>query len=122
MVLGVGVLIIAVPLAATINNPPAGYQPQEPKVKEGQTPVQVKKAADMSWKAMLKTPQFYSLWVMYAFAAAAGLMIIGNITNIASVQANLPNAVTWLLYLLSSILAVVLLRVSCLIRSAAYVH
>ncbi|GAL18317.1 oxalate/formate antiporter [Vibrio maritimus] len=93
MVLGVGVLIIAVPLAATINNPPAGYQPEAPKVKAGQAPVQVKKAADMSWKAMLKTPQFYSLWVMYAFAAAAGLMIIGNITNIASVQANLPNAV-----------------------------
>lgn len=93
MVLGVGVLIIAVPLAATINNPPAGYVPAEPKVKAGKTPVQVKKAADISWKAMLKTPQFYSLWIMYAFAAAAGLMIIGNITNIASVQANLPNAV-----------------------------
>lgn len=93
MVLGVGVLIIAVPLAATINNPPAGYQPEAPKVKAGQAPLQVKKATDISWKAMLKTPQFYSLWVMYAFAAAAGLMIIGNITNIASVQANLPNAV-----------------------------
>ncbi|WP_240205387.1 OFA family MFS transporter [Vibrio sp. CyArs1] len=93
MVLGVGVLIIAVPLAATINNPPAGYIPEEPKVKAGKAPVQVKKATDIGWKAMLKTPQFYSLWSMYAFAAAAGLMIIGNITNIASVQANLPNAV-----------------------------
>lgn len=93
MVLGVGVLIIAVPLAATINNPPAGYIPEEPKVKAGKAPVQVKKATDIGWKAMLKTPQFYSLWIMYAFAAAAGLMIIGNITNIASVQANLPNAV-----------------------------
>ncbi|EDL51477.1 oxalate/formate antiporter, putative [Vibrio mediterranei AK1] len=93
MVLGIGVLIIAVPLAATINNPPAGYIPEEPKVKAGKAPVQVKKATDIGWKAMLKTPQFYSLWIMYAFAAAAGLMIIGNITNIASVQANLPNAV-----------------------------
>ncbi|MCY9853779.1 OFA family MFS transporter [Vibrio mediterranei] len=93
MVLGVGVLIIAVPLAATINNPPAGYIPEQPKVKAGKAPVQVKKATDIGWKAMLKTPQFYSLWIMYAFAAAAGLMIIGNITNIASVQANLPNAV-----------------------------
>lgn len=93
MILGVGVLIIAVPLAATINNPPPGYVPAEPQVKAGKAPVKVKKASDISWKAMLKTPQFYSLWVMYAFAAAAGLMIIGNITNIASVQANLPNAV-----------------------------
>jgi len=93
MVLGAGVLVIAVPLAATINNPAAGYVPEAPKVKAGQAPIVVQKAADISWKGMLKTPQFYSLWVMYAFAAAAGLMIIGNITNIASVQANLPNAV-----------------------------
>jgi len=93
MILGVGVLVIAVPLAATINNPAPGYVPEAPKVKEGEAPVVVKKSADLNWKAMLKTPQFYSLWIMYAFAAAAGLMIIGNITNIASVQANLPNAV-----------------------------
>ncbi|MGF1695161.1 OFA family MFS transporter [Vibrio lamellibrachiae] len=101
MILGVGVLVIAVPLACTINNPPEDYVPAEPKVKEGQAPVAVKKSADVSWKAMLKTPQFYSLWVMYAFAASVGLMVIGNITNIASVQANLPNAVY-----LASILAV----------------
>ncbi|MFA0084698.1 OFA family MFS transporter [Vibrio sp. 10N.261.51.F12] len=101
MVLGVGILLIAVPLAATINNPPAGYVPAEPKVKPGQAPVKVKQAVDISWKAMLKTPQFYALWVMYALASATGLMIIGNITNIASVQANLPNAVY-----LASILAI----------------
>ncbi|EIO9261334.1 OFA family MFS transporter [Vibrio alginolyticus] len=101
MVLGVGILAIAVPLAATINNPPADYTPAEPKVKEGQAPKAVKKSDDLTWKAMLKTPQFYSLWIMYAFAASVGLMIIGNITTIASVQANLPNAVY-----LASILAV----------------
>ncbi|HGS5806632.1 TPA: OFA family MFS transporter [Vibrio parahaemolyticus] len=101
MVLGVGILAIAVPLAATINNPPADYTPAEPKAKEGQAPKAVKKSDDLTWKAMLKTPQFYSLWIMYAFAASVGLMIIGNITTIASVQANLPNAVY-----LASILAV----------------
>ncbi|MGF1755084.1 OFA family MFS transporter, partial [Vibrio makurazakiensis] len=101
MILGAGVLAVAVPLACTINNPPAGYTPEAPKVKAGQAPVEVKKATDISWKAMLKTPQFYSLWIMYAFAASVGLMIIGNITNIASVQANLPNAVY-----LASILAI----------------
>ncbi|MEZ9468781.1 OFA family MFS transporter [Vibrio breoganii] len=101
LILGVGVLVIAVPLAATINNPPADYVPEAPKVKAGQAPVAVKKSNDISWKVMLKTPQFYSLWIMYAFASATGLMIIGNITTIASVQANLPNAVY-----LASILAV----------------
>lgn len=101
LILGVGVLVIAVPLACTINNPPADYTPAEPKVKAGQAPKVLKRPEDLKWSAMLKTPQFYSLWVMYAFAASVGLMIIGNITNIASVQANLPNAVY-----LASILAV----------------
>ncbi|MDR9831661.1 OFA family MFS transporter [Vibrio sp. FNV 38] len=101
LILGVGVIVIAVPLAFTINNPPADYTPEEPKLKAGQAPKAVKPVANLTWTAMLKTPQFYSLWVMYAFAASAGLMIIGNITNIASVQANLPNAVY-----LASILAV----------------
>ncbi|ENM5824580.1 L-lactate MFS transporter [Vibrio metoecus] len=101
MILGVGVLVIAVPLACTINNPPTGYIPAEPTLKAGQEAKVVAKAANLSWKAMLKTPQFYALWLMYALAASVGLMIIGNITNIASVQANLPNAVY-----LASILAI----------------
>ncbi|EGR0627640.1 OFA family MFS transporter [Vibrio cholerae] len=101
MILGAGVLVIAVPLACTINNPPAGYVPTEPKLKAGQEAKVVAKVANLSWKAMLKTPQFYALWLMYALAASVGLMIIGNITNIASVQANLPNAVY-----LASILAI----------------
>ncbi|QXC55782.1 OFA family MFS transporter [Vibrio mimicus] len=101
MILGAGVLAIAVPLACTINNPPTGYVPVEPKLKAGQEAKAIVKAANLSWKAMLKTPQFYALWLMYALAASVGLMIIGNITNIASVQANLPNAVY-----LASILAI----------------
>lgn len=101
MILGAGVLVIAVPLACTINNPPSGYVPAEPKLKAGQEAKVVAKVANLSWKAMLKTPQFYALWLMYALAASVGLMIIGNITNIASVQANLPNAVY-----LASILAI----------------
>ena len=101
LILGVGILIVAVPLACTINNPPAGYTPEAPVQKPGQAPAATIKQVDINWRGMLKTPQFYSLWVMYAFAASAGLMLIGNITTIASVQANIPNAVY-----LASILAV----------------
>ncbi|QIL86987.1 OFA family MFS transporter (plasmid) [Vibrio sp. HDW18] len=101
MILGAGVLVIAVPLACTINNPPEGYQPVEPKLKAGQQAKVASNPVNLNWKAMLKTPQFYTLWVMYALAASVGLMIIGNITNIASVQASLPNAVY-----LASILAI----------------
>ncbi|WP_217538430.1 L-lactate MFS transporter [Vibrio metschnikovii] len=101
ILLGIGVLVIAVPLACTINNPPSDYVPAEPTLKAGQQAKKVSINNDMTWRAMLRTPQFYALWVMYALAASVGLMIIGNITNIASVQASLPNAVY-----LASILAI----------------
>ncbi|MBE1273810.1 L-lactate MFS transporter [Enterovibrio baiacu] len=86
MILGVGILVIAVPLALTINNPPADYTPEAPVgyvAKSGAA------NADMGWREMMKTPQFYSLWLMYALASSAGLMIIGNITSIAINQSDL---------------------------------
>jgi OFA family oxalate/formate antiporter-like MFS transporter len=36
-------------------------------------------AADLLPKEMLRTPQFYSIWVMFIFSSMAGLMTIGNI-------------------------------------------
>ncbi|ENX3946561.1 OFA family MFS transporter [Photobacterium damselae] len=90
LILGIAVIIIAVPLAFTINNPPADYVPEAPKGYD--TTNKSTKIVDINWRGMLKTPQFYSLWVMYAFASAAGLMIIGNITSIAATQANITDA------------------------------
>ncbi|TKF27805.1 L-lactate MFS transporter [Enterovibrio norvegicus] len=86
LILGVGILVIAVPLALTINNPPSDYTPETPAgyvAKSGAA------NADMGWREMMKTPQFYSLWLMYALASSAGLMIIGNITSIAINQSDL---------------------------------
>ncbi|MBY5993833.1 OFA family MFS transporter [Ferrimonas balearica] len=88
--LGAGALLIAVPLAFTIVNPPAGYTPAVPAKLAGQAKAPAN--ADMSWRQMLSTPQFYMLWVMFCFASSAGLMLIGNITSIAAVQGNLANA------------------------------
>ncbi|KKC99781.1 OFA family MFS transporter [Photobacterium halotolerans] len=90
LILGIAVLLIAVPLACTINNPPEGYQPEAPYAEA--TSATSAPAIHMGWRDMVKTPQFYSLWVMYAFASAAGLMIIGNITSIAAAQADLSDA------------------------------
>ncbi len=92
LILGIGVLVISVPLAATITNPPEGYVPEAP-AKVADKVATAKPAVDINWKTMLKTPQFYSLWIMYAFASATGLMIIANITTIAAKQANIAEAV-----------------------------
>jgi OFA family oxalate/formate antiporter-like MFS transporter len=47
-----------------------------------------KKAAapDKTWREMVRSPFFYMLWLQYAFAAIAGLMIIGNMASIVTTQ------------------------------------
>jgi OFA family oxalate/formate antiporter-like MFS transporter len=59
-------------------NPPAGYIPA------GWTPPAVKNSApsggeDFTPAEMVRTYQFWMLWLMYAFSATAGLLVIGNI-------------------------------------------
>lgn len=89
LILGIGILVIAVPLAFTINNPPAGYIPEIPA---GYVAKKDASNVSMGWRSMVKTPQFYSLWFMFALASSAGLMIIANITSIAIQQSDLTQA------------------------------
>jgi MFS family permease len=78
---GIGFLIVVTVLAQFLIAPPPGYLP--PDVHPGG-----KRAADaapvnLGPAEIMWTPLFSLLWTMYAFAAGAGLMIIGNITTIA---------------------------------------
>ena len=91
IILGSAALVIAVPLACTINNPPRNYRPETPK-GHVDTAVTSTESNDIRWKAMLKTPQFYYMWLMFAFASSAGLMVIGNITSIALTQASISES------------------------------
>ncbi len=80
LILGIGVTVISIPLSLMITNPPAGYTPAEP------AKVKAKKAAagrDFVWREMVKTKQFYLMWLMFLLGSSAGLIIIGNIANIA---------------------------------------
>lgn len=69
--------------AQLLTNPPPGYKPAG-----WNPPVQVDKkvSADYSTGEMIKTPQFYIIWISYLFGCAAGLMIIGNALPIAKAQ------------------------------------
>lgn len=97
--LGIGFLVATVALAQLLVNPPAGYVPAsaEPTparargiaaaagaVAPAATPPVV--AHDFEWRDMVRTRQFALLWLMYAFAAFAGLMIIGHMAKIAALQ------------------------------------
>ena len=98
LILGIGVLLISIPLAFTIVTPAADYKPEAPAgyLEKAKSP-----AYNFTWNEMVKTPQFYMMFVAFAFAASAGVMLIGNIANIAALQGNISNAA-----MLVSILAV----------------
>ena len=85
MILGVADLLLAVGMSQLIVNPPDGYLPGgEAKRAQAAAP----SGPEMDWRGMARTPEFYKLWLMFAFSASAGLMIIGHIAKIAQTQAN----------------------------------
>jgi len=99
--LGIGAIIILVVLSqllfdAPSTNPAKSAVPAE----KNKTSVSDNKR-DLGWKEMVKTLNFYKLWIMYAFTSSAGLMIIGHIANIANMQAQWENG-----YLLVVLLAI----------------
>lgn len=78
---GIGFMIVVTLLAQFLVAPPPGYLP--PDVIPGGRRAADAAAINLGPVQILRTPLFYLLWIMYAFAAGAGLMIIGNITTIA---------------------------------------
>jgi len=90
LIFGIAFLIVVSLISQLLVNPPEGYKPQAPQPASSTTsasPAPVK--ADYSLSEMLKTPQFYMLWIMYVFAAGAGLMIIGKLAKIVDVQSGI---------------------------------
>jgi OFA family oxalate/formate antiporter-like MFS transporter len=67
-------------LSRLIENPPAGLVPVR-----GNSGSQ----KDMKWVEMVRTPQFYCLWLMLFFGVFAGLLVIGQLTSIGREQAGL---------------------------------
>jgi OFA family oxalate/formate antiporter-like MFS transporter len=82
--LGAAFLVTTVGLSQLLMNPPSGY------VAAGAaspgSAASVRASVDYDWRDMVRTKQFALLWLMYAFSAFAGLMIIGHMASIAAVQ------------------------------------
>lgn len=91
LVLGIAFLIAVVLLSQLLKNPPAGYKPagNPGPAKAGSAPKAATVVADYEWTEMVRTPQFFLLWIMYVFAAGAGLMIIGKLAKIVDLQAGI---------------------------------
>ena len=79
-VLGVAFLVVATAFAQLIRNPPVA----QPAATKGAAAARA--GPDATWREMLRTPFFYGLYIQYACAATAGLMIVGHMARIVSVQ------------------------------------
>ncbi|MBN1939137.1 MAG: OFA family MFS transporter [Candidatus Aminicenantes bacterium] len=65
--------------------------PKPGQARASSSPNKSKKAkrpplADATWKEMIRTPKFWSLYLQFACGATAGLMVIGHIAKIVSSQ------------------------------------
>ncbi|WP_396431346.1 OFA family MFS transporter [Limnohabitans sp.] len=92
LILGIGVLLVAFPMTMMMDNPPATFMANPPKnsvMSHTKTPPQ--KSNDLNWQKIVKTKEFYLLWIMFAFSSSAGVMMIGHLASIASVQAGMQD-------------------------------
>jgi OFA family oxalate/formate antiporter-like MFS transporter len=80
LILGIAFLVVVVALSQLLVNPSATHQAAT--AKAGGAPA----TRDFTGSEMLKTRRFYILWIMYAFNAGAGLMIIGKLAKLVEVQ------------------------------------
>src|SRR5512139_1350800 len=83
-ILGVAFLVAATAFAQFIRNP---EKPAVAAKKPDGAPATAAKP-DRTWRDMVRSPMFYMLWIQYACAATAGLMIIGHMAKILAVQSN----------------------------------
>ena len=80
IIYGIIFLILVFLGSRVMRNPPEGWLPK------GWTPPKESGAISSKGlmpKEMLRTRQFYLIWMMFIFGALAGLMVIGNVQNFA---------------------------------------
>ncbi len=75
-ILGVILLVAGLTGAAILRNPPAGYKPAGWNPPARVTATGATARTEFNWRDMIRTNQFYMLFVMYAFATSAGLLLI----------------------------------------------
>lgn len=83
-ILGAFAIIAVAIFSMFISNPPEVANATVTKSVQATQP----SGNNFTWQEMMKTPQFYLLWVNYLLAATAGLMLIAHLPSIAWKQAN----------------------------------
>lgn len=92
IILGTAFFFVIIILAQLIKNPPDGYIPPSAPSQDALTHGVIEEQnykIDFQWHEMIKTPQFYLLWLIFCFGSLAGLMIIGQLSSIVYDQSGL---------------------------------
>lgn len=79
-ILGIAFAVTATVFSSMIRNPDKPLNVAKPGASK------LSFGGDKTWREMVRTPFFYMVWLQYAFAATAGLMIIGNMASIVTQQ------------------------------------
>lgn len=81
--IGLIVLIPTIGFSNVLSNPIQDYSFEDNKIKNTN-----RFSKDINWKQMIRSKEFYKIWLMFGLSSSAGLMIISHITNIADIQAS----------------------------------
>lgn len=79
LVYGIAFAVIVLVGSTWMVNPPAGWKPEGWEPSAPSPGGAASGTIDLTSSEMLRTPQFYMLWSMFAAGAMAGLMVIGCI-------------------------------------------
>ena len=86
-ILAVCFAVAGVIFSQILRDPPPGYVPEpDLKAKPVAKPSAANSGKDYSWSYMMRTPIFYLLWLQFVGGTSAGLMIIGSISGIVTLQ------------------------------------
>ncbi len=91
-VLGVAFIVIIGLASLVMSNPPKDYAPANftPRTP---TAARASSVANLNWSEMLGRPKFWMLYVLYAFGAFSGLMVISQASPIAQEMTGLSKEV-----------------------------
>jgi len=104
LILGIAYLMILLMLGSLLRFPPHDW-------KAPNIPVSVANKAwisqvDFSTRQMVRTSTFYVAWFIFLIGAGAGLMVIGNVVQIANDITGLKGELAWMATLAVQILAI----------------
>lgn len=80
LIFGISFFILITGLAFLLRNPPADYVPVE-KTSNQTKNLQTIEVEDKTAIDMLKSLDFYIIWIIFFIGSGAGLMVIGNISG-----------------------------------------